>query len=208
MTPTSSALQLGLKRAIDLLIASVALILLTPVFAFLALLIRITLGRPVFFVQERPGLGGVIFKIYKFRTMSNARNVKGELLPDELRLGKVGKLIRASSMDEVPQLLNVLNGDMSLVGPRPLLVEYLPLYSARQSTRHNMRPGITGLAQISGRNDASWESRLELDALYVENWNLKLDLKIMIKTFMVVARGKGVSPKGQASVEKFNGNEP
>lgn len=207
MTRTSRGLQLIAKRAIDLFIAATALIFLWPIFLLVAVVIWVELGYPVIFRQQRPGRDGVSFHILKFRTMSNACDSSGQLLPDELRLGPTGKMIRSVSLDELPQLLNVLTGKMSLIGPRPLLLEYLPLYSKRQATRHEMRPGITGYAQVRGRNAMDWETRLELDAWYVENWSLLLDAKIALSTVAVVLSRRGVSQVGQVTVEKFRGNQ-
>ena len=165
-----------LKRCFDFLIALILLIVLSPLLALLALAVRWKLGHPVLFAQTRPGLHGVPFEFYKFRTMSDARNAAGELLPDAARLTPFGELMRKLSLDELPQLVNVLNGDMSLVGPRPLLMEYLPLYSERQAKRHAVQPGITGWAQVNGRNALAWEERFELDLWYVEHRSFRLDL--------------------------------
>ena len=167
--------------------------------------IRRELGSPVLFTQARPGLNAKIFKIYKFRTMSDERDENGNLLPDELRLKGFGAKLRASSIDELPQLFNVLKGDMSFIGPRPLLVEYLPLYSPRQASRHSVRPGITGLAQVNGRNDISWAAKLEHDAIYAENLSFLLDIKIALLTIKKVLKKEGVSKAGMATTEKFNG---
>jgi undecaprenyl phosphate N,N'-diacetylbacillosamine 1-phosphate transferase len=171
-----------------------------------AILVYIWDGRPILFVQKRPGYKGKIFKIYKFRTMTSEKDENGNLLPDEMRLKGVGKIIRSLSLDELPQLLNVLKGDMSFVGPRPLLVEYLPLYNERQKKRHDVKPGITGLAQVMGRNALSWKEKFEYDVYYVENLSFWLDLKIIFLTIWKVLKREGVSQEGRATMEKFNGN--
>lgn len=194
-----------IKHSLDLLIATIAFILLLPVFLIVLLLLIIFVGNP-FFIQDRPGKNGVIFKIIKFRTMTNARNANGELLPDEKRLIGVGKIVRRLSLDEIPQLLNVIKGDMSLVGPRPLLVEYLPLYSDVQKKRHDVRPGITGWAQVNGRNAISWPEKFKLDVWYVDNMSFRLDLKIIAMTILKVFRPKGISSATSATMEKFKGN--
>ena len=194
------------KRILDFLGALILLILFSPVMILAYFRIKRELGEPVFFTQERPGLHGKIFKIYKFRTMSDEKDANGELLPDELRLKDFGKKLRASSIDELPQLFNVLKGDMSFIGPRPLLIEYLPLYSKRQATRHDVRPGITGLAQVNGRNDISWAQKLEHDAVYAENLSLLMDIKIALLTIKKVLKKEGVNKEGMATTEKFNGH--
>lgn len=194
------------KRILDFLGALILLILVSPVMIWAYFKIKKELGEPVFFTQKRPGLHGKIFKIYKFRTMSDERDEKGELLPDELRLKDFGKKLRGSSIDELPQLFNVLKGDMSFIGPRPLLIEYLPLYSKRQATRHDVRPGITGLAQVNGRNDISWAAKLEHDAIYAENLSLLMDIKIALLTIKKVLKKEGVNKAGMATTEKFNGH--
>ncbi|MDO4673667.1 sugar transferase [Campylobacter sp.] len=193
-----------IKRGLDLLLASVLLVLFSPVIVLLALFLKLAQGS-AFFTQERPGRGEKIFKIYKFKTMSDERDAQGNLLPDEKRLKPVGRLVRSLSLDELPQLFNVLRGDMSFVGPRPLLVEYLSLYNARQKRRHEVRPGITGWAQVNGRNAISWERKFELDLFYVENLSFALDVKIMLLTALKVLKRSGVSKDGQATTEKFNG---
>ncbi|MDY4860236.1 MAG: sugar transferase [Campylobacter sp.] len=194
------------KRILDFIAALLLLILFSPIMLWAAWHIRRELGSPVLFTQARPGLNAKIFKIYKFRTMSDERDKNGNLLPDELRLKGFGAKLRASSIDELPQLFNVLKGDMSFIGPRPLLVEYLPLYSPRQASRHSVRPGITGLAQVNGRNDISWAAKLEYDALYAENLSLLLDVKIALLTIKKVLKKEGVSKAGMATTEKFNGS--
>lgn len=196
-----------LKRGFDLSIALVLLVVLSPLLALLALAVRWNLGRPVLFAQTRPGLHGAPFAFYKFRTMTGARDAAGELLPDEARLTPFGKLMRKLSLDELPQLVNVLKGDMSLVGPRPLLMEYLPLYSPRQAQRHAMRPGITGWAQVNGRNALDWEDRFELDLWYVEHHSFRLDLKILALTAWRMLRPRGIAQPGQATMSKFTGSQ-
>lgn len=196
-----------IKPILDISLGVILLALFFPILLLTALLIRIKLGSPVFFTQERPGKEGKIFKIYKFRTMNNARNEKGELLPDEVRLTHFGKLIRKSSLDELPQLLNVLKGEMSFVGPRPLLVEYLPLYSKEQARRHEVKPGITGWAQINGRNAISWEEKFALDVWYVNHLSFWLDCKILWGTFHQVLKRKDTHSRTSATMEKFQGNK-
>ena len=193
------------KRILDFIAALLLLILFSPIMLWTAWRIRRELGSPVLFTQARPGLNAKIFKIYKFRTMSDERDKNGNLLPDELRLKGFGAKLRASSIDELPQLFNVLKGDMSFIGPRPLLVEYLPLYSPRQASRHSVRPGITGLAQVNGRNDISWAAKLEYDALYAGNLSFLLDIKIAFLSIKKVLKKEGVSKAGMATTEKFNG---
>lgn len=193
------------KRILDFIAALLLIILFSPIMLWAAWRIRRELGSPVLFTQARPGLNAKIFKIYKFRTMSDERDENGNLLPDELRLKGFGAKLRASSIDELPQLFNVLKGDMSFIGPRPLLVEYLPLYSPRQASRHSVRPGITGLAQVNGRNDISWAAKLEYDALYAENLSFLLDIKIALLSIKKVLKKEGVSKAGMATTEKFNG---
>ena len=177
-----------------------------PVLLLVWALVRCTMGAPVLFRQRRPGLGGQAFTMYKFRTMLDLRDETGSPLADGERLTTLGKFLRGTSLDDLPELLNVLKGDMSLVGPRPLLMEYLPLYSARQARRHEVRPGITGLAQVSGRNALSWGERLELDVVYVDNQSLALDLEILLSTVPSVLRRQGISQDGSATMERFRGN--
>lgn len=195
------------KRTIDLALASAALALLSIPLAMIAILVRIFLGSPVLFLQKRPGLNGKPFTIYKFRTMTNRTGSNGVLLPDAERLNWFGKLLRATSLDELPELLNVIRGEMSLVGPRPLLMEYLPLYTPRQARRHLVRPGITGLAQVSGRNAISWEERFELDVKYVEEHSLALDLKIVFLTVYKTLKSEGISAEGCATMMVFRGGK-
>lgn len=196
-----------IKPILDISLGALLLALFSPILLLTALLIRIKLGSPVFFTQERPGKEGKIFKIYKFRTMNNARDKKGELLPDEVRLTHFGKLIRKSSLDELPQLFNVLKGEMSFVGPRPLLVEYLPLYSKEQARRHEVKPGITGWAQINGRNAISWEEKFALDVWYVNHLSFWLDCKILWRTFYKVLKRKDTHSHTSVTMEKFKGNK-
>ena len=193
------------KRAFDIAASAMLLVLLSPVLAATALAVLIALGRPVFFRQRRPGLGGRPFNILKFRTMTQARGERGELLPDGARLGRVGQFLRATSLDELPELLNVLRGEMSLVGPRPLLMEYLPLYSADQARRHEVRPGLTGLAQVRGRNALGWNDRFALDLHYVDHWSPGLDLRILWMTLVTAARREGISQEGHATMPPFTG---
>lgn len=193
------------KRLFDILVSLAGLILLSPLLLVLALLVRINLGSPVFFRQERPGLHEKIFRLYKFRSMKNEFDRNGNALPDEKRLSKFGRLLRASSLDELPELFNVLKGEMSLVGPRPLLVKYLPLYSAEQHRRHDVLPGITGWAQVNGRNAISWEEKFRLDVWYVDHWTLWLDLKILFMTIKKVFIREGISAENQATMEEFKG---
>lgn len=195
-----------MKRFVDICGALVGFLLLLPVIAVLYVLVRFWLGKPVLFRQMRPGMGGTTFEMTKFRTMTDARDTSGELLPDADRLIGFGQFLRSSSLDELPELWNVLKGDMSLVGPRPLLMEYLPLYSERQARRHEVRPGITGWAQINGRNALSWEEKFELDVWYVENRTLWLDIKILFLTVWKVVKRDGISQDGEATMTKFSGS--
>ncbi|EBF5553313.1 undecaprenyl phosphate N,N'-diacetylbacillosamine 1-phosphate transferase [Campylobacter coli] len=193
-----------IKRIFDFVLALFLLVLFSPLILITALLLKITQGS-VIFTQNRPGLNEKIFKIYKFKTMSDERDEKGELLSDELRLKAFGKIVRSLSLDELLQLFNVLKGDMSFVGPRPLLVEYLPLYNEEQKLRHKVRPGITGWAQVNGRNAISWQKKFELDVYYVKNISFLLDLKIMFLTALKVLKRSGVSKEDHVTTEKFNG---
>ncbi len=194
-----------MKRFFDLVLAISAFLLLFPVIALLTLLVRMKLGSPVFFCQIRPGKNCIPFAMYKFRTMTDDRDNLGNLLPDEDRLTSFGKFLRASSLDELPGLFNVIKGNMSLVGPRPLLMEYLPLYSADQARRHEVSPGITGWAQVNGRNAISWEDKFKLDVWYVDNRSLWLDMKILWLTILRVVRRSGISQDGHVTMEKFRG---
>ncbi len=194
------------KRLIDFSIALVAFVLLFPVFFMVwVLLLLANQGKPFFF-QKRPGKGEKIFSIIKFRTMNDRKDANGQLLPDEVRLTKVGSFVRKTSLDEIPQLLNVLKGDMSLIGPRPLLVEYLPLYNEEQRKRHQVKPGITGWAQVNGRNAIEWTEKFKLDVYYVENLSFGLDAKIFLNTFKKVFKSEGINKEGQATTVKFEGN--
>lgn len=194
-----------IKRAMDILGAIFAIAVFMPLFILIAVLVRVNLGRPLFFCQQRPGLRGAPFNMWKFRTMTNSYGSDGHLLPDAQRLTRFGVFLRSSSLDELPELWNVLKGDMSLVGPRPLLMEYVPLYSERQSRRQWVRPGITGWAQINGRNAISWEEKFELDVWYVENRTLWLDIKILLLTIWRVIKRDGISHEGEATVSRFTG---
>lgn len=196
-----------MKRIFDLIISSITLILLLPIIGIIALLIKIKIGSPVLFKQERPGLNGSSFYLYKFRSMTVERDAKGDLLPDFIRLTAFGKTLRKYSLDELPQLWNVFKGDMSFVGPRPLLVEYLHLYNIRQAKRHVVRPGITGWAQVNGRNKISWDQKFEYDVWYVENQNFFLDIKILFLTIIKVVKKEGISMDGQATTKYFTGNK-
>lgn len=198
--------RLFFKRFFDILGATILIILTSPVMIWAYFSIKKNLGSPVIFTQARPGLNEKIFQIYKFRTMNDARDANGNLLSDAERLGEFGKKLRALSIDELPQLFNVLKGDMSFIGPRPLLIEYLPLYNMRQKLRHTVRPGITGLAQVNGRNAISWEKKFEFDSFYAENLSFMLDIKIALQTINKVLKKEGVSKEGMATTEKFNGH--
>ena len=194
------------KRLFDILFSVFALIIFSPLIAITAILVIIDLGFPVFFTQMRPGYKGNLFKIYKFRSMKNVVNKNRIQTPDSERLTTIGSLIRSTSIDELPSLWNVLIGDMSLVGPRPLLVEYLPLYSKEQARRHNVKPGITGWAQVNGRNVLSWHDRFEMDVWYVDNHSFLLDLKILFMTVKKVLFREGIAESGQVTMSKFTGN--
>lgn len=195
------------KRFFDLFCSSLALLLLWPVLLVLFILVRVKLGSPALFCQQRPGLHGRPFIMIKFRTMLDALDMHGEPLPDDVRLTRFGRLLRATSLDELPELWNVFKGDMSLVGPRPLLMEYLPLYSAEQARRHDVRPGITGWAQINGRNALSWKQKFELDTWYVDNWSFWLDIRILLLTVRKVLVREGISAEGQVTTSKFSGKD-
>lgn len=196
-----------IKRPADILLSLLLLICLSPLLLILALLVRLKLGSPVIFRQERPGKDGKIFGLYKFRSMTDDRDEKGELLPDEVRLTAFGKSLRAASLDELPEFLNILKGDMSFVGPRPLLVRYLDRYSEEQKHRHDVTPGLTGLAQVNGRNAISWERKFEYDVEYVRNLSLKLDMKILFMTVMKVLKRDGISSETSATMEEFMGSK-
>ena len=194
-----------IKRAFDLTASAVGLIVLSPLLLILALLVRVNLGSPVLFSQERPGLHGKIFRLYKFRSMKNAADSKGNLLPDEERLSRFGRILRASSLDELPELFCVLKGDMSLVGPRPLLVKYLPLYNEKQKHRHDVRPGLTGYAQSNGRNAITWEEKFEYDVEYVNNISFNMDANIILKTIKSVLKKEGIGGK-EDIIDEFKGS--
>ncbi len=196
------------KRLLDIMISLCALVILSPVLLIVAVLVRVKLGSPVIFCQRRPGYHEKIFNLYKFRSMTDARDENGELLPDEIRLTKFGKVLRATSLDELPELWNILKGDMSLIGPRPLLVKYLPLYNDFQKQRHNVKPGLTGWAQVNGRNAISWEQRFEFDVYYVNNISFLFDLKILFQTVAVVFRHSDINSATDATMEAFKGTPP
>ena len=196
-----------IKRGIDVILAIVALIVLSPVLIVVAILVKKKLGSPVIFQQERPGKEGKIFSMYKFRSMTNECDEHGQLLSDEIRLTEFGKKLRSTSLDELPELFNILKGDMSFIGPRPLLVRYLPLYNERQKHRHDVKPGITGYAQVNGRNAISWEEKFEKDVWYVEHISLWTDIKILLKTIVVVLTREGISSETAVTMEEFKGNK-
>ncbi len=195
------------KRPQDFLCAGLGLAVLSPVMAVTAVLVRVKLGAPVIFAQDRPGLDGKVFKLYKFRTMTDARDADGELLPDEDRLPPFGRKLRSTSLDELPELWNILKGDMSVVGPRPLLVRYLPRYNAHQARRHEVRPGFTGLAQVRGRNALSWDEKFRYDVEYVDNVSFLGDWRIIFETVRTVLRREGISSDTSATMEEFMGND-
>lgn len=197
-------IQLLIKRLFDIIFSLTLIILLAPLILFIALLIWVTMGRPILFRQRRVGYKGQVFTIYKFRTMTEERDENGNLLPDEQRLTRFGRFLRETSLDELPELFNVLKGDMSLVGPRPLLVEYLPYYTPEERKRHNMRPGITGWAQVNGRNAITWDQKLALDVWYVDNWSLWLDFKIILMTIIKVIKREGISTNGYATAPRLD----
>ena len=196
-----------IKRGLDLLLSGCALLVLWPVLLVLVLLVRSKLGSPAIFCQERPGKNGKVFRLYKLRTMTDERDENGELLPDELRLTPFGRTLRSLSLDELPELWNIFRGDMSLVGPRPLLVKYLPLYNAQQARRHEVMPGLTGWAQVNGRNLVTWEDKFAMDVWYVDHISFILDLKILWLTVKAVLRKEGISAEGSATMEDFAGSK-
>ena len=196
-----------IKRLIDLVLSGIALLVLSPVYLILAVLVRIKLGSPVLFSQDRPGKDGKVFRMYKFRSMTDAHDSNGNLLPDEERLTHFGSALRASSLDELPELWNIFRGDMSIVGPRPLLVKYLPRYNERQRRRHEVRPGLTGWAQVNGRNAISWEQKFEYDVEYVEKESFLFDVKILFMTVGKVLHRSGITAEGNATMEEFMGDE-
>jgi undecaprenyl phosphate N,N'-diacetylbacillosamine 1-phosphate transferase len=194
-----------LKRPIDFILALISIVILSPVLLLVGILVKVKLGSPVIFKQERPGLNEKIFLMYKFRTMTDEKDLNGDLLPDGVRLTRFGRLLRSTSLDELPELFNILQGDMSIIGPRPLLVKYLPLYNEHQRQRHKVRPGLSGLAQVNGRNSISWEEKFELDVKYVENITLMVDWKIMILTIKKVFIKEGINSETAATIEPFCG---
>ena len=196
-----------IKRALDIMLSGIAMILLSPVMLITAILVRVNLGSPVVFCQERPGKDEIIFKMHKFRTMTEERNENGELLPDEKRLTEFGKTLRSLSLDELPELWDIFRGKMSIVGPRPLLVKYLPLYSEEQHHRHDIKPGLTGWAQVNGRNLTSWEERFEHDIYYVNHVSFLMDVKIVFATVRCVFSREGINAEGSATMEAFEGME-
>lgn len=196
-----------IKRLLDFLVSAVAMLVLSPVYLVVAVLVRVKLGSPVLFSQERPGKNEKIFKMYKFRSMTEERDENGALLPDEARLTKFGKFLRSTSLDELPELWNIIKGDMSLVGPRPLLVRYLPLYNEEQKHRHDVRPGLTGLAQVNGRNAIRWEEKFAWDVSYVRNVTFANDVKIMFQTVAKVVKREDINQEGAATMEPFLGTE-
>ena len=197
--------QKYIKRLLDIIISFTSLVILSPVLLIVAVLVRIKLGSPVIFHQDRPGYHEKVFKLCKFRSMTDARDENGNLQPDEVRLTKFGKALRATSLDELPELWNILKGDMSLIGPRPLLVKYLPLYNEFQRHRHDVKPGLTGWAQVNGRNTISWEQRFEYDVYYVDHISFWMDLKILFQTVAVVFARSGINSKTSATMEEFMG---
>jgi len=196
-----------IKRVFDIILSLLLILIFSPIIIIVSIFIYFTMGEPILFRQIRPGLNEKLFTIYKFRTMNNKRDKNGDLLPDKDRLSKIGKIIRSTSLDELPQLFNVLKGDMSFVGPRPLLEEYLSLYNEEQKRRHSVIPGITGWAQVNGRNAISWEDKFKYDVWYVDNQSFWLDMKILWMTFLKVIKRDGISQNGQATMEKFRGDK-
>ena len=196
-----------IKRLLDIFLSLIAIIILSPIFLILWILVKLKLGTPVLFKQERPGLKEKIFTLYKFRTMTDEKDDKGNLLPDEQRLTKFGKFLRSTSLDELPELFNIIKGDMSIVGPRPLLVKYLPLYNDKQKHRHDVRPGLTGLAQINGRNSITWEEKFEYDIKYVNNITFFEDCKIILETIIKVFKRDGINQENSATMDAFMGNK-
>lgn len=196
-----------IKRILDLICSLIAFIILFPLLLIIGICVRIKLGKPIIFKQDRPGKNEKIFKLYKFRTMTDEKDKEGNLLPDEMRLTKFGQFLRSTSLDELPELINIIKGDMSIVGPRPLLVEYLPLYNEEQKHRHDVRPGLTGLAQINGRNTLTWNEKFNEDIKYINKITFLNDIKIILKTIKKVFKREGISQIGNATTEKFEGNK-
>ncbi|MGX8832913.1 sugar transferase [Amedibacillus sp. YH-ame6] len=196
-----------IKRTFDLFLSLFALIIFSPIFLIVAILVRTKLGSPIIFKQERPGKNEKIFRMYKFRTMTNEKDELGNLCSDEIRLNKFGKLLRSTSLDEIPELVNILKGDMSIIGPRPLLVKYLPLYSDSQKHRHDVRPGLTGLAQVKGRNSLSWNEKFALDIYYTENLSFLLDFRIFLLTVFSIIKKEGIDSGTCVTMEEFKGSE-
>ena len=194
------------KRFMDIILSILSIVVLSPILLIVAMLVRTKLGSPIIFKQERPGLNEKIFTMYKFRTMTNKKDENGELLPDSVRLTKFGRMLRSTSLDELPELFNILKGEMSIIGPRPLLVQYLPLYNEKQKRRHNVRPGLSGLAQISGRNAISWEEKFDLDVKYVDNVSFIDDLKIIFLTIKKVFVREGINQESAVTMEPFRGS--
>ncbi|MBP7766433.1 MAG: sugar transferase [Syntrophaceae bacterium] len=195
-----------IKRIFDLILTILAMVVLLPACVIISLIVRIKIGAPILFVQSRPGFQGRPFEMYKFRTMTEARDVNGNLLPDAIRLTGFGRFLRSASLDELPELFNVLKGEMSLVGPRPLLLQYLERYTAEQARRHEVKPGITGWAQVNGRNAITWEEKFKLDVWYVDNQSLWLDIKIIFLTISKIFKREGINQAGQATMEEFKGS--
>lgn len=193
------------KRPMDFILSLMAIVVLSPVLIIVGILVRVKLGSPVLFKQKRPGLNEKIFTMYKFRTMTDEKDENGELLPNRIRLTKFGRILRATSLDELPELFNILKGDMSIIGPRPLLIEYLPIYNEIQKHRHDVRPGLSGLAQVNGRNAISWEEKFDYDIEYVETISFSLDVKLIVQTFLKVFKREGVNKSENVTMEKFKG---
>lgn len=207
MKNTKGIYQRFIKRPMDLVLSLIAIVLLSPVFIIVAILVKTKLGSPVLFKQERPGLNEKIFNMYKFRTMTDERDKEGNLLPDSVRLTKFGKFLRSTSLDELPELFNILKGDMSVVGPRPLLVKYLPLYNEHEKRRHEVRPGLSGLAQVNGRNSICWEDKFNLDVYYVDNVKFIVDWKIIFMTIKKVFFREGINSETASTMEPFQGTQ-
>ena len=199
--------RLFFKRLLDIILSLGAIIVLSPIYLILFIIVRLKLGSPVLFKQERPGKDEKIFKMYKFKSMTDEKDSQGNLLPDDMRLTSFGKKLRSTSLDELPELFNILKGDMSIIGPRPLLVKYLPLYSEIQKHRHDVRPGLTGLAQVSGRNNLSWKDRFELDLIYTKKYSFLFDIKILFLTVKSVLKKEGINSENSVTMEEFRGNE-